>query len=117
MRSIDNVELLVSKVMRASVLVSSAGIALGLLLFIATGQSGYPGDMYPTTLSAVVRGVLQFKPYGVMAAGLLLLILTPVIRVGVSIFVFIKERDRLYVLITTAVFVILIVSFILGEVS
>ncbi|MBR2567979.1 MAG: DUF1634 domain-containing protein [Paenibacillus sp.] len=116
MRSIDDVELLVSKVMRASVLVSSAGIALGLLLFIATGQSGYPGDMYPTTLSAVVRGVLQFKPYGVMAAGLLL-ILTPVIRVGVSIFVFIKERDRLYVLITTAVFVILIVSFILGEVS
>ncbi|WP_195573816.1 DUF1634 domain-containing protein [Paenibacillus sp. 1001270B_150601_E10] len=117
MKGIEDVELLVSKVIRVSVLISSGGIVCGLILFVITGQSGYPGDMYPTTLSTVVRGVLQLKPYGVMAAGLLLLILTPVIRVAVSILVFIKEKDWLYIAITAAVFVILIVSFILGEVS
>lgn len=117
MKGIEDVELLVSKVIRVSVLISSAGIVCGLILFVITGQSGYPGDMYPTTWSTVVRGVLQLKPYGVMAAGLLLLILTPVIRVAVSILVFIKEKDWLYIAITTTVFVILIVSFVLGEVS
>jgi len=52
-----------------------------------------------------------------MLAGLLLLILTPVIRVGVSILVFIKARDHLYVWITAIVFAILVTSFLIGAVE
>lgn len=46
--------------------------------------------------------------------GLFLLILTPVLRVVVSIYAFIKEKDRLYTWITTAVLVILIGAMIIG---
>jgi uncharacterized membrane protein len=45
------------------------------------------------------------------------IVLTPVFRVGVSILVFIKEKDSLYVKITSAVFIILIISFVLGKVE
>jgi uncharacterized membrane protein len=45
----------------------------------------------------------------------LLLIATPVIRVGVSIFAFIYQRDRLYTLITATVFSLLLLSFVLGK--
>ena len=50
-----------------------------------------------------------------MAAGLLLLILTPVVRVAVSILAFRAQRDRTYVLITSAVLVLLLLSFVLGR--
>ncbi len=47
-------------------------------------------------------------------AGLLLLVATPVARVALSIVIFIIERDRLYVLITAAVLLILVVAFVTG---
>ena len=47
----------------------------------------------------------------------LLLIATPVVRVGVSIFAFIYQGDRLYTLITATVFCLLLMSFVLGKVE
>ena len=49
-----------------------------------------------------------------VSLGLLLLILTPVTRVGASILIFFALRDRLYMLITSTVFVLLLLSFIVG---
>ena len=46
--------------------------------------------------------------------GIFLLILTPVLRVIVSIYAFAKEGDRLYVVITTIVLVILIIGMAIG---
>ncbi len=57
---------------------------------------------------------MALKPYAVLMLGLFLLILTPVLRVVVSIYAFIKEKDRLYTWITTAVLVILIGAMIIG---
>jgi len=47
--------------------------------------------------------------------GLLLLIATPVMRVALSIIIFLIERDLLYIGITTIVFVILLISFAVGR--
>ena len=40
---------------------------------------------------------------------------TPVVRVAVSILAFRAQRDRTYVLITSAVLVLLLLSFVLGR--
>lgn len=109
------VELIVSQCLRAGVLVSAAVILLGLILFLSTGDSGYPGSTFPTSLPEIGQGLLALKPYGVILTGLFMLILTPVLRVGISIFVFLKEKDYLYSLITLLVFLILVVSFLLGK--
>ena len=45
--------------------------------------------------------------------GLLVLVATPVIRVGVSLIAFVVERDRLYVAITAAVLGLLLLSLFL----
>ena len=49
-----------------------------------------------------------------MMLGVYCLILTPVLRVIVSIYAFYREKDRLYVTITTAVLLILIVALVIG---
>ena len=51
----------------------------------------------------------------IVAVGLLLLILTPVARVAVSILAFLYQRDRVFTLITLAVLIILLMSFVIGR--
>ena len=114
---IGDIEIIISKFLRIGVMLSAATILLGLLMFLASGNTGYPGNSYPITPTAIINGLLLFKPYAIIMAGLLILISTPVFRVGVSIIVFAKEKDYLYVKITTAVFAILLLSFMLGKVG
>lgn len=118
MRSkIESSEIFISKLLRIGVIASAFVIGIGLILLFATGKSGYPGSSFPTSLGDIFAGLAVFKPYAVILTGLLILILTPVLRVGVSIITFFKEKDYMYVIITTIVFVILLISFLLGKVE
>ncbi|WP_110944920.1 DUF1634 domain-containing protein [Paenibacillus phocaensis] len=109
------IETAISKMLRVGVLLAAVVIIVGLVQYLVTGDSGYPGDTYPTSFGAIMSGLLAFKAAAVIQTGLLLLILTPVFRVFVSLFLFWAERDYRYVLITAVVFVILILSFALGK--
>lgn len=115
--NIEEVEIIISKSLQVGVLSSAAVILIGFLMFIITGSSGYPHNTYPTNLILIFQGLASLKPYAIILTGLFILILTPVFRVGVSVIVFLKERDYLYVRITALVFPILIVSFLLGKVE
>ncbi|MBG9789583.1 DUF1634 domain-containing protein [Brevibacillus laterosporus] len=113
--NIENIEILISKILRVGVLISGTCITIGLIILLVTGESGYPGDTYSTTLSAIWSGVLAGKAYAIILLSLFLLILTPVFRVGVSLITFWIEKDTLYVIITGIVFTILMISFVLGK--
>lgn len=114
---IEEMEIIISNFLRIGVAASAIVVFIGLLIFLVTGNSGYSGSYFPTTPSEIFSGLILFKSYAIILTGLIILILTPVFRVGVSILVFIKEKDSLYVKITSAVFIILIISFVLGKVE
>ncbi|WP_245692908.1 DUF1634 domain-containing protein [Sporomusa acidovorans] len=77
--------------------------------------SGYPEESYPTTLRDIVAGTLQLKSFAIISTELILLIFTPIMRVGVSIVAFLQEKDWIYVGISSVVFLILVGSFIFGK--
>lgn len=114
---IEEMEIIISNFLRAGVVTSAVIVFIGLLMFLITGNSGYSGNYFPTTPSEILKGLILFKSYAIILFGLMILILTPVFRVGVSILVFIREKDFLYVKITSLVFFILIISFLLGKVE
>ncbi|KRO18868.1 DUF1634 domain-containing protein [Lacticaseibacillus saniviri] len=111
---IQEIEEIIGKLLRIGVIISAAVIIIGLLLLLITGNSGYPSGAHPTRPGAIMAGVVALKPAAVMMLGLFLLILTPVLRVVVSIYAFIKESDWLYTIITTVVLVILIGAMFIG---
>lgn len=111
----NEVEIFVSRSLRFGVLVSGAVILIGLILFLTTGESGYPGELYPTRLKEIFTGAFSMKPFAIILAGLVMLICTPIMRVGISILVFLKERDWLYVGISAIVFFILVSGFFFGK--
>ncbi len=113
---IESMEITISNLLRIGVLMSAGLIVLGLVLLIGEGGSGYPGATFPASLAAIRKGLLTLKPDAVILTGLLLLVLTPVLRVAVSIVAFWQERDYRYMVIATIVLLVLLIGFCLGKV-
>lgn len=68
----------------------------------------YPNGGFPRDLLGVARGVGEGRPLAVVQAGLLMLIATPLIRVGLAGLVFCRERDWLFAVVALAVLVLLL---------
>ncbi|MCH4009485.1 DUF1634 domain-containing protein [Companilactobacillus sp.] len=109
-----DVELIIGKILRVGVIVSAAVIILGVVLYFINGGTGYADGEWPRRFGMIFSGIAHGKSYAVIMLGIFLLILTPVLRVVVSIYAFAKEHDRLYVYITTAVLIILIIAMVFG---
>ena len=60
----------------------------------------------------IVRSALSPSGRGLVQAGLLVLIATPVARVAFSLVGFALERDRIYLVVTTIVLMILLYSLL-----
>jgi uncharacterized membrane protein len=63
----------------------------------------------------VIERVIQLRPSGVLALGLLVLIATPILRVIGSVIAFLYEGDWRYAGITFLVLCIVILSVIFGK--
>lgn len=122
---IHRVEMVISTLLRTGVVVSIVLIVLGIALLFMNRPASMnspeqllvmtrPGAEFPHTIAAVVSGVTVLQGEAVIALGLLVLIATPVMRVAISIFAFVYERDGTFTLITSVVLVLLLLSFLLG---
>jgi uncharacterized membrane protein len=106
----------------ASLLILASGTLLSILRSGGYGSQSSdvarligPGGSFPRTASWLLGGLRRLDGQAVIVAGLIMLILTPVLRVAVSIVAFARERDRPYVIITTAVLGLLALSLVLGK--
>jgi uncharacterized membrane protein len=101
------------------VILSSTIILIGfLLLLVYSGGRSGPGlsiGIFPHTLFQVWSGLLVLQPQAIIASGLLLLIVTPVVTVITSVVAFAIERDRRFVVIALVVLAILISSMLIGK--
>jgi uncharacterized membrane protein len=73
-----------------------------------------PGGPSTRTVPGIVRSALHLDPRGIIQLGLLLLIATPVARVGFCVVGFARQRSRLYVAISSIVLAILLYSLARG---
>ena len=73
-----------------------------------------PG-MAPRDLGEVIAGLAALRGQALVMLGMLILMATPVVRVGVSLFVFARRRDRAFTLLTAAVMLLLLLSLALGR--
>ena len=120
------VELLISHLLRIGVVTSLAIVIAGTVVtFVrhpaflsqphALDHLTSDNAAFPYTPVQIVTDFSQYPGRSMIMVGLMLLIATPVMRVGVSIFAFVYEHDRRYVIITSIVFALLILSFLIGK--
>jgi uncharacterized membrane protein len=113
-KTVSQVEVTISRVLRGGVLLSAAIISLGMLDFWLLHRHQAGTQVVPTSLAGIWFGLTHADPSAIVVVGLLLLIATPVIRVVVSIIAFAVGHDLLYVGITSLVLAILLFSFLSG---
>jgi uncharacterized membrane protein len=92
--SLDRLERNLGRLLQAGVFTAAACLALGLIAFIAIGQSRF---------STVT-----------LTLGLIVLMATPIMRVVVSLVAYVRMRDWFFVTTTVTVFVLLIVTVTLA---
>jgi uncharacterized membrane protein len=123
---VRRVEILISTLLRVGVVTSLTVVVLGTLLsfvhhpdYVSSkaelSRLTKPGAAFPHTISEVIEGVRRLQGRAVVMAGLMLLIGTPVLRVAVSIIAFVYEGDWIFMVITSIVLALLLLSFVLGR--
>ncbi|HEV2137615.1 MAG TPA: DUF1634 domain-containing protein [Nitrososphaerales archaeon] len=117
---------IIGMVLRYGVIASFTVIGVGSVLLFAEGQTGYyllgsaeqlieRHNRFLIGLVPLIQGVFSAKPYAVIDLGLLILLATPIARVFISIFLFVKEKRYIFVMITITVLALLLFSmFVLG---
>ena len=111
----QQVEITISVLLRVGVTLTAVIVILGGVLYLIHNGHDIPEDHIfrgePADLRqipGVLHDVLALQGRGVIQLGILLLILTPVARVAFSVFAFWQQRDRLYIIVTLIVLVILV---------
>jgi uncharacterized membrane protein len=111
----QHVEITISVLLRVGVTLAAVIVIVGGIFYLVHNGHDVPDDHIfrgePADLRqipGVLDEVLTFHGRGIIQLGILLLILTPVARVAFSVFAFWQQRDRLYIIVTLIVLVILI---------
>ena len=100
----------------AAIVVILGGVLLRHKLFDTVPDYTHfdPGDPGLRSMTGIVDGAINFTPKSVIQLGLVLLIATPVARVLLCVIGFARQRNMLYIAVSTIVLVILIFSFVRG---
>lgn len=93
-QSLDRLELGLGRLLQGGVLASAACLALGLVAWMAAGDTVWSSRL--------------------LTLGLLVLMATPILRVIVSLVAYVRMRDWFFVLTTVAVFVLLAITVALA---
>jgi len=122
---VKKLELVISVILRVAVMAALALIVSGAVIsFMRHPDWIRSRDALPAlrigaggrihSLSQVGTGLLDYRGRSLIMGGLLFLIVVPVIRVAVSVIIFFRQRDWIYTILTFAVLLGLIISFLLG---
>ena len=125
---IRRTEVAISLVLRIGVIVSVLVITVGLVLMFAhhsayvpiMGNFSYrnltsPTTPFPHSFAALSHSIAAGEGQGIIVLGVLILVLTPVIRVAVGVLAFLYEKDVPMALVTFVVLVVLVGSFFLAQ--
>jgi uncharacterized membrane protein len=101
----------IGRILTAGFWTSMALIGLGLLVALIQRES--IGDEV-APLEQVVPAVLDLSPQGIVDLGILLLLFTPALYTIVSLYIFMRQRDRIFVIVCCALLAIVFLSVGLG---
>lgn len=126
---VRKVEVAISLVLRVGVVLSVLVIAVGLGLMFAHHSAYLPlrgdfsykaltsrGTPFPHSIASLGHSLAKGDGRGVVVVGVLILILTPVLRVAVGVVSFLYEKDLPMALVTLYVLAVLVGSFLLAGV-
>jgi len=122
MQRTPHLESELSTVLRFGVVLAAIVVALGGAIYLARHAFDVPNYASFHTevadlrsVAGIFRGLATFTGRGLIQFGLLLLIATPIIRVALAGFVFLRNKDWLYVTVACIVLALLLFGLVTGK--
>lgn len=123
---VGRIELIISNLLRGGIVVSLGLVLLGVIVmyvhhpdYLSSSEplAHLKSEAYefPTTIADIITGVAAGQGRSIILLGVLVLFLTPVLRVVASLIAFAIEKNWRYVLITGLVLTFLLLSLLLGH--
>lgn len=116
-----DMEQLIGQVLRYGVLTSGMIAIIGGVWYLIQSGAGIPNytsfsgePAGYTSLTGIIKGLTKGSAKEIIQLGVVILIATPILRIVFSLFSFILEKDRLYVVITLIVLLIILFSMFGG---
>lgn len=116
-----DIHILMGKLLRYGVILSSAVVLLGGIIYLARHGRQLPAYTDFTgpnagldSLPAILRGALEGHGKQIIQLGVLMLIATPIARILFSVLAFAIEKDYLYTVITLIVLGVITFSMLGG---
>lgn len=116
------VDILIGNLLRIGVILAASLVALGGIIYLFHRGIALPNYKVfrgePIELRnvwGIIKYAFAFHGRGLIQLGLLVLIATPIARVVLSIFVFLRQKDKMYVVITCIVLTVLCYSLFGGR--
>lgn len=117
-----DMQVIIGWILRIGVVLSMVVVIVGGILFVyrhgntIADYHVFKGVPYFIRgAGGIIQGILNFRGQAIIQAGIILLVLTPVIRVAFSAIGFFLEKDYLYTCITLLVFFIIMASMLTGH--
>jgi uncharacterized membrane protein len=114
-------EISIAWLLGIGVLISATVVSAGGLLYLRDASRPCPDyshfhSVQPSlrTTADILRGASRIESESLIQFGILILIATPIMRVALCIVGFGQQRDKLYIAISTSVFLILVYSLLHG---
>jgi uncharacterized membrane protein len=113
------VEQRLGRLLQVGVVAAATVVFIGGVLYLARHGAapadhkefhGEPADLRSPV--GIVQSALALQSRGIIQLGLLLLVATPVVRVGFSVVAFARQRDYIFVALTMFVLVVLACSLV-----
>ncbi len=109
-----------ANLLRAGVILAAIVVFLGGAIYLTCGGTrpdyktfyGEPPEY--RQIGRILSEAIGLRGRGLIQLGLLLLIATPIARVALSVFDFLRERDWLYVTVTLIVLAVLVYGLLSG---
>lgn len=116
-----DMEQLIGQVLRYGVVISGTVAIIGGIWYLIQQGSGianytvFNGEPAGfTSLTGIIKGLGQGSANEIIQLGVVILIATPIIRIVFSLASFILEKDRMYIIITLIVLLIILFSMFGG---
>ncbi|SDE02895.1 Uncharacterized membrane protein [Mucilaginibacter pineti] len=117
-----DIEQFIGLQLRYGVIISSLIVLIGGLIYLS--QSGQlqlpPYHQFTgtragyTNFGEILTGAIGMRAKAIIQLGVLVLIATPILRIAFSLIGFVLEKDKMYILITTIVLTVMMVSIFGG---
>ena len=111
----EQLDLVMGKILRIGILLSLLFMFLGLIFYFFSGQQVISlGNLEQFNPVGYVKSHSIFDAVTFMLLGSFMLILTPIFRVISTFIIFLKTKDKMYMIFTAIVMIIILVSIVLG---